>query len=260
MWCLFIFPNILGSNFISLPHRVSSQPMGEKRKGLQRETVVCPLKNYADVLVLNMLSWMPYLCLGIPAIHPILKPTYNWDSVSCLQLLCKSMQYTWEEYFSVQLHITIAALDDFLMAVPAELVTFLRTDDLHQQLLVYYPLALILYGNTFDMYYAVVTIPWKSFRILQQSEHFKKSHACSRYDWRHYWKDDIVSSRRSLPRLRDLVFQDVFHSTGSPPLLKKKNKYHPLDEFHEVIWETGGREFLQRLPRNSRNAKQLPLF
>ena len=81
--------------------------MGETRKRLRRKTAGSPL-NYADVLVLNMLSWMPLLCLqNNYFIHRTSPSEFTWDSVKCLRFLCKSMQDAWETYFYVKLHIAV---------------------------------------------------------------------------------------------------------------------------------------------------------
>ena len=186
--------------------------MPETRKRLRRKTAVSPL-NYADVLVLHMPSWMPFLCLQDNSfIHRTSSSgLFTWDSVKCLRFLCKSMQDAWENYFYVNLHIDVEWIRGFQIIVPAESVTFLRSDDASHRILAY-P---FLTGYRNVCYYAVVTLPWKSLFILQQNIrlrekaiYFKLSDYFKRYDWRDYAYDWISG----IPP-RPLVFQDVFHPT-----------------------------------------------
>ena len=79
--------------------------MGETLKRLHRKTAASP-RNYADVLVLNMVSWMPYLCLQDNSFIQRRPPSeFTWDSVKCLRCLYNSMNDVWETFFSVKLHI-----------------------------------------------------------------------------------------------------------------------------------------------------------
>ena len=176
--------------------------MGETRKRLRRKTAGSPL-NYADVLVLNMLSWMPYLCLQNNSfIHRRSPSEFTWDSVKCLRFLCKSMHYAWEAYFYVKLHIDVKWIHLFQKVVPAESLTFLRSDDASHRILTD-----TCFRNGARFHYAFVTLPWKLLLILQQSEHFKNSWRHRRYDWRDWPPLGIP--------MPPLVFQDVFHPTGS---------------------------------------------
>ena len=176
--------------------------MGETRKRLRRKTAGSPL-NYADVLVLNMLSWMPYLCLQNNSfIHRRPPSEFTWDSVKCLRFLCKSMHDAWDTYFYVKLHIDMEWIPRFQLVMPVESHTFLRSDDADHHILLYYAMKA-------EACYAVVTLPWKSLLILQQKiQMVRFGH--KRYDWRDYdpaWSTDIF--------LPPLIFQDVFHPTGS---------------------------------------------
>ena len=110
--------------------------------------------------------------------------------------------------------------------MPAESLTFLRSDDASHRILTY---SCRRYGDL--SHYAVVTLPWKSLLILQQSEHFGKSFRHKRYDWRDHaycWGTGV-----SMP---PLVFQDVFHPTGSPLWFRKPGyEFYQFDEVTESI-------------------------
>ena len=111
--------------------------MGDTRKRLRRKTAGSPL-NYADVLVLNMLSWMPYLCLQkISFLHNNTPSEFTWDSVKRLRLLCKSMNDAWDLYFYVKLHIGVPWIRRLRRVVPAESLTFLRLDGASHRILTY---------------------------------------------------------------------------------------------------------------------------
>ena len=139
--------------------------MGETRKRLRRKTAGSPL-NYADGLVLKLPSWMPYLCLQNNSfIHRSSPSEFTWVSVKCLRFLCKSMQDAWETYFYVKLHIAVQWIHRFQIVVPAESLTFLRSDDASHRILTY-----SCRRNGALSHYAVVTLPWKSLLILQQSK------------------------------------------------------------------------------------------
>ena len=206
--------------------------MGETRKRLRRKTAGSPL-NYADVLVLNMPSWMPYLCLQDNSfIHRTSPSEFTWDSVKCLRFLCKSMHDAWETYFYVKLHIALKWIHRFRTVVPAESLTFLRSDDASHRILTY---PARVFGHL--KHYAVVTLPWKSLLILQQSADFGASYRHKRYDWRDYEGCYILA----IP-LRPLLFQDVFHPTGSRiwfngprSLSLGDNNFNQFDEATESI-------------------------
>ena len=204
--------------------------MGQTRKRLRRKTAVSPL-NYADGLVLHMPTWMPYLCLqDMSYIHRSSPSEFTWDSVKCLRFLCKSMQDAWENYFYVNLHIDVEWIRGFQIIVPAESVTFLRSDDASHRILAY-P---FLSGYRSVCYYAVVTLPWKSLLILQRNNHFRSRSRHKRYDWRDYaacWGMGF--------RMPPLVFQDVFHPTGSLLWYKKPGeRFNQFDEVTEAVLGT----------------------
>ena len=169
-------------------HGLSSARMENTRKRLRRKTPESPF-NYAKVLVLNMMSWMPYLCLQENSFFTRRSPSeFTWYSVKCLRLLCKSMNDAWDLYFYVKLHINVPWIRRLRRVVSAESLTFLRSDDACHRILTY------KYFQNSVRYSAAATLPWKSLLILQRSKDFE---VCSRhedydvrdfmwYDWRDY--------------------------------------------------------------------------
>ena len=211
--------------------------MEETRKRLRRKNAGSSF-NYADVLVLTMESWMPYLCLqNMNRIMERSPSEYTWDSIKCLRILCKPMVAAWETLFYVKLHIDVQYINRFQLLVPTESLTFLRSDDTSHRILMYG------YRQHGDLtHYAVVTMPWKSLLILQQSEDFGKTCNHKRYDWRDYvfhwqvvkqydWRDYEDSWKVPKIGMRPLVFQDVWYENRPKDTL---HWYHrPGDVFNQ---------------------------
>ena len=222
--------------------------MARTRKRLGREDGGSILKNYADVIVLHMRCWMPYLRFQNNPVQPSSPPDFTWDSVKWLHLLCKSMKGEWEMYFYVQMHVSMRWIHCFRRAVPSDSLTFLRSDDENHRLLTYSHLVGYYYGYDLAAEYAVATLPWKSFLILQQSHRFKKRlQMCSRDEWRHHEMGWI-----GLPKLRPLVFQNVFHPMGPLDSFAK-----PRGEFHQ--WDEVNGCILGTVPKRTADSKGLSL-
>ena len=139
--------------------------------------------------------------------------------------------------FLHKLHISMKLIHSFRRAVPSESLTFLRSDDDKHRILTYehyeedFPAEDYSPSN-----YAVVTLPWKSFRILQQSEGFQKRdyNCCSRYQWLHF-----EGSYFGLPKIGSVVFQDVFHPMGSPHWFTNPGRsFHQWVELNDPILGT----------------------
>ena len=161
--------------------------MGETRKRFRRKTAVQSPLNYADVLVLNMMSWMPYLCLQENSFFVRRSPSdFTWHYVTCLRLLCKSMNDAWDLYFYVKLHINVPWIRRLRRVVSAESLTFLRSDDAGHRILTYkYFQNSVRYSS-----YAAVTLPRKSLLILQRSKDFGESSRHENYHWRNFKCND----------------------------------------------------------------------
>ena len=211
--------------------------MGETRKRLRRKTAGSPW-NYADVLVLTMGSWMPYLCLQDNSIILSRSPSeFTWDSIKRLRFLCKSIHAAWETHFSVKLHIDVEWLNRFQLVLPTESLTFLRSDDANHRILTYLYRRANHANST--SHYAVVAITWKSLLILQQSKNFGMSYRHKRYDWRDYALSHWKCDPRLVVDMRPLVFQDVFHPTGSLLWYQNPGKdFHQYDEVAGTVLPT----------------------
>lgn len=171
------------------------------RKRLRCKTAITP-SNYGDALLLHMVSWMPYLCLeNHLKIHSCSPSEFTWDNVKYLRILCKSMRNEWDATFYVKLHIAVQWIRSLKKIVPAESLTFLRSDDSCHRIL--------MYPYDFCTAFAVVMLPWKFFLIIQPRV-YNDCH--KRYDWRDYcdWYDWTTRTNIHMP---PLLFQDVSNPT-----------------------------------------------